>query len=213
MSAIEESKKRIAGRIWQSIGQSGVDVSSVPKQQMDNLVSQIADGVMIEFDAILDEMEPSTAAAQRGPAQPAQPEQQSQPLPPALQAAAQPAGTWVEETLWEGRPFMSLVERYIITNQRVRVITGLVGRNNEDIEMVRVKDVDHTQGLSERILGIGDVALRSGDASRPDVVLRNVKDPAAVHEDRPARDAGIAQAVSIYLRTGDVDGRAIAACP
>jgi uncharacterized membrane protein YdbT with pleckstrin-like domain len=75
-----------------------------------------------------------------------------------------------------------LRERYIVTNERVRIITGLVGRNTEDIEFIRLKDVDHTQGVSERMLNLGDIQLRSADPSKPMAVLRNVTDPDKVHE-------------------------------
>ena len=52
----------------------------------------------------------------------------------------------------------------------------------EDIELVRVQDVDHTQSLGERMTNIGDVIIRSHDPSNPEVILRNVTDPQGVHE-------------------------------
>ncbi len=162
---IQANRDRVVGRIWQAVAQSGVDVSPIPRDQMDRLVASVADGVLHEFDAMLDEI----GAAQT----------RVVGVPTAAPVAGAPVD---EQILWEGRPFLSLVERYVVTNQRVRIITGLVGRANEDIELIRVKDVDHTQGVSERLLSIGDVQLHSVDASRPSAVLRNVKDPQAVHE-------------------------------
>jgi hypothetical protein len=161
---LEAQKARIIGRIWQAIAQSGLDTSAVPKSQLDQLVANVADGVMQEFDAILEE-EGKAGAAPKAPAD-----------------AAANAGDAAEQILWEGRPFMSLVERYIVTSERVRIVSGLIGKGTEDIEMIRLKDVDHTQGISERILGIGDITLHSADATRPTAVLRNVKDPEKVHE-------------------------------
>jgi hypothetical protein len=166
--SIQANHDRVIGRIWQAVAQSGVDVSPIPHDQMDKLVAKVADGVLREFDAMLDEIGAQSVAS---------PSRAAGVAAPAAGAAAAD-----EQILWEGRPFLSLVERYVVTDQRVRIITGLVGRANEDIELIRVKDVDHTQGISERMLGIGDVQLRSVDASRPNVVLRNVKDPQAVHE-------------------------------
>ncbi len=166
---IQANRDRVVGRIWQAVAQSGVDVSPIPRDQMDRLVGGVADGVLHEFDAMLDEID----------AQPAASSTRTAGVLAAAPASAAPAD---EQVLWEGRPFLSLVERYIVTNQRVRIITGLVGRANEDIELIRVKDVDHTQGVSERLLNIGDVQLHSVDASRPSAVLRNVTDPQAVHE-------------------------------
>ncbi len=165
---IQANRDRVVGRIWQAVAQSGVDVSPIPHNQMDKLVAGVADGVLHEFDAMLDEIGAPAASSTRAAG-----------VPTAAPASAAPAD---EQILWEGRPFLSLVERYVVTNQRVRIVTGLVGRVNEDIELIRVKDVDHTQGVSERLLNIGDVQLHSVDASRPVAVLRNVTDPQAVHE-------------------------------
>ena len=167
---IQANHDRVIGRIWRAVAQSGVDVAPIPRDQMDKLVAAVADGVLHEFDAMLDEI--AAAGPARGAGVPAS----------ANAAAAAAAGAADEQVIWEGRPFLSLVERYVVTNQRVRIITGLVGRANEDIELIRVKDVDHTQGISERLLGIGDVQLHSVDATRPSVVLRNVTDPQAVHD-------------------------------
>jgi len=171
----EAQRTRVAGRIWQSITQSGVDVSAVPREQIEMLVNTITEGVLVEMNDLLEQvpLPPEVEAARvMAPAEPAA----------AGPAAGSQGAPGAEVVLWEGRPFLSLVERYVITNQRVRIINGLIGKSHEDIEMIRVKDVDHTQGVGERMLNIGDVFLRSGDASRPSAVLRNVPDPEQVHE-------------------------------
>lgn len=162
MSTVEENKGQIKTRIWQSIAQSGVEVSAIPREQLDTLVDAIAEGVLVAIDDMLDEIglpqRPSTADTVSG-------KQDGQ-----------------EQVLWEGRPFLSLVENYVVTSERVRVVTGLIGKQREDIELVRVQDIDHTQGISERILNIGDIIIRSSDPSDPEIVLRNVRDPEHVHE-------------------------------
>jgi len=84
--------------------------------------------------------------------------------------------------LWEGRPFLSLVESYQLTSERVKIITGLVSRHVENFELIRVQDIDFKQGVSERILNIGDVTIRGHDPSDPVVVLRNVSKPEEVYE-------------------------------
>ena len=160
--SLEAQKTRITARIWQSIAQSGVDVSAVSRDRLDQLVESITAGVMQEFDAMLPELDlPQGAAAL---------------ATPKSEAAGE------EEVLWEGRPFLTLNERYVVTSQRIRIVTGLIGRVHEDIEMIRLRDVDHTQGIGERLLNIGDVLLHSSDATGPSVVLRNVADPEKVHE-------------------------------
>jgi uncharacterized membrane protein YdbT with pleckstrin-like domain len=71
---------------------------------------------------------------------------------------------------------------YQITDERVRLTEGLLGKEREDIELVRIQDIDHKQNLTERMLNIGDVYIRSHDASQPEVVLNNVSNPMEVHE-------------------------------
>ncbi len=77
---------------------------------------------------------------------------------------------------------MSLRVHYKITSERVRLTEGLLGKEREDIELVRIQDVDHKQNLTERMLNIGDVYIRSHDPSHPEVVLQNVTNPMEVHE-------------------------------
>ncbi len=177
--SIEETRARIAARVRQALVESGISWSSAQKQQLDGLAAEIADRVLLEFDTLLETMpQPASRTAQAaGPSLP----------PPAVAAGmaqeapgAQAPGN--EEVLWEGRPFLSIGERYIVTTERVRIVTGVVGKDHEDIELVRVQDVDHTQGIGERILNIGDVVLHSTDRSKPDAMLRNVTNPEQVHE-------------------------------
>ena len=45
-----------------------------------------------------------------------------------------------------------------------------------------VQDIDITQNVSERILGIGDIVVSGADKSTPTIILRNIKDPESVYE-------------------------------
>jgi hypothetical protein len=87
-----------------------------------------------------------------------------------------------ETTLWQGRPFLSLTEQYLITSERVRVISGFLGKERVDIELVRIQDFDQTQTVRERLLNLGDLTVHSHDRSHPVVILNNIADPQAVHE-------------------------------
>lgn len=164
MASLEESKAKITARIWQSIAQSGVEVSAIPKEQMQVLVDSVANGVLLAIDDMLDDI----GLPARGQAQ--------------AVAAVSEVDRPEEGVLWQGRPLLSLVENYIVTTQRIRIVTGLLGKEREDIELVRLQDIDHRQNFGERMLGIGDIIIRSHDPSSPEVVLRNVKDPERVHE-------------------------------
>ncbi|RME58594.1 MAG: PH domain-containing protein, partial [Caldilineae bacterium] len=87
-----------------------------------------------------------------------------------------------EVLLWSGRPYLTIGVRYELTNQRIRVIRGLLGRDYEEIELVRVRDTAVSQHLGERLLNVGDITIISNDPSNPEFVLHNVKDPMDVRE-------------------------------
>ena len=154
---IDKQRAQVIGSIWQAIAQSGVDLTSIPQDQQEKLVGKIADGVMPVMDAILGEALPPTPA-----------EDELEGLD--------------ERILWQGRPFLSLVENYTITTERVKIITGLVSRRVENFELIRVQDIDFKQGMGERMLGIGDINIRGHDPSNPEIVLRNVHKPEEVYE-------------------------------
>ena len=157
---IEQTRASVTGRIWQSIAQSGVDTAAIPRDQLEKLVGTIADDVLLTMNELLEHTEGAPS--------------------PATESVVQSGAE--EQTLWEGRPFLSISEHYLVTTERVRITKGLFGKDREDIELFRVKDIDHTQAMSERMFNIGDITLRSADASDPEIVLRNVANPEQVHE-------------------------------
>ena len=158
--SIDQHRAMLTGRIWQAIAQSGVDLSTLTREQQERLVAAIADGVLVGVDDLLGQIAPA-----------AEPD-----------AAVEPADPAAERTLWEGRPFLSLTERYTVTTERVRIQRGLFGKDFEDIELIRLQDIDRDQSMGERMLNIGDITLRSADPSRPAAMLRNVASPDEVHE-------------------------------
>jgi hypothetical protein len=57
-----------------------------------------------------------------------------------------------------------------------------LGKEYNDIELVRVQEVDFKQTMTERALNLGDIYLTSHDPSHPKAILENVRDPKEVHE-------------------------------
>lgn len=161
--AIEQTRAEVISSIWQAIAQSGVDLKAVPREQQEKLVGKIADNVMVTIDAML---EPAQASEHDQAAAQAQPTQ----------------GEHEEHVLWQGRPFLSMTESYMITTERIKTVKGLLSRGVENFELVRVQDIDIKQGLDERILGIGDLVIRGQDPSNPEIVLRNISKPNEVYE-------------------------------
>jgi hypothetical protein len=162
--SLDQPKTKVVARIWQSIAQSGVSVSSIPQDQLNTLVNAIADGVLVAVDDLFEDAGlPSRQYAQ-------------QELGASLKSDDQ------EQVLWEGRPFLSIATFYQITNQRVRVVRGLLGKERDDIELIRIQDLDLDQSLGERFLNVGDIVIKSSDPTLPEVTLNNVRFASEVHE-------------------------------
>jgi hypothetical protein len=93
-----------------------------------------------------------------------------------------------ERVLWEGRPSrlwsprMALMNRYKLTNQRLMVEFGFIGKTTEEVELYRVTDVGVKQHPLERVTNMGDVYIASGDTSTPVKYLHNVAEPERIKD-------------------------------
>jgi hypothetical protein len=166
MSSPEELRAKIMARIWQAIAKQGITSAQIAQDKLDALANDIADGVMVEIGAIA---EGSSQVKGSTP----------------VQRSAAVLGTQApveEQILWEGRPLLSLTVRYVVTTQRIRIITGLLSRDREDIELIRIQDLDQRQKFGQRLLGIGTVFVDSADPSTPHFTLKNIRHPLEVHE-------------------------------
>ena len=154
---IEHTRAEVISSVWQAVAQSGVDLSAVSPDQQETLVSKIADNVMLTIDGLLDEGAVDEPQAEIVEGQ-------------------------EEDFIWKGRPFLSLVESYLITSERIKIVTGLIGREVENFELIRIQDIDYKQGMHERVFGIGDITIMGHDPSDPKFVMRNVSNPEEVYE-------------------------------
>jgi hypothetical protein len=155
--SIDQTRAQVISSVWQAIAQSGVDLSSVPQEQQEKLVGKIVDSLLMAVNAIMEEEEPLTVEEDE-------------------------VDENDEKVLWKGRPFLSLVENYTVTNERLKIITGLMARHVENFELIRIQDIDFKQGMTERMFGIGDITIRGHDPSNPEIKLRNVSKPEEVYE-------------------------------
>jgi hypothetical protein len=165
---IDKIRAQLVSSIWQSVAQSGVDLSTISQEDQEKLVRGITDRVMVTMNSMLDEVVQTEAQ-----------------IPPAAKveiSQEEPGAEHDEVVIWEDRPFMSLVEKYILTNERIKIVHGLLSRQVENFELVRVQDIDFKQNVGERVLGIGDISIRGHDPSTPVITLRNVQNPEEVYE-------------------------------
>lgn len=153
---IAEARARIKARAWRNLAQSELDVKDYDQNVLDDIISLVSDAALLELDEGLAATSDKTAGESFSDSD--------------------------EKVLWEGRPFLSLNTHYVITSERIRIVEGMLGKDREDVELVRVQDVDQSQSVSERLLNIGDLHIQSHDRSHPTITLRNIKDPLQVHE-------------------------------
>ena len=155
--SIEKQREKVIESILEGIKESQVDLGNVSGENQDILAAEIADRVMVTIDGMLDENLETGAGDSVDNGQD-------------------------EVLLWQGRPFLSMVERFVLTSERVKIVRGLLSRDVENFELIRFQDIDYKQGVHERVLGVGDITIRGHDISEPKIVLRNVKDPEQVYE-------------------------------
>lgn len=156
-----QTKDRIQARVWKAIAKSEIDLSAIPKEDLESLVETVTDAAILELDNEIDDTVSSDEAA----AERYYPEAENDE----------------EHTIWRGRPLLSISQHYVITSERVRIIKGILGKDRQDIELIRVQDIDITQTIRERALNVGDLVIHSHDSSAPVVVLNNVRDPETIH--------------------------------
>jgi uncharacterized membrane protein YdbT with pleckstrin-like domain len=81
-----------------------------------------------------------------------------------------------------GLPFLGR-QRIALTDERVTVAQGFWTKTRDDIEIFRIRDVVSKQSVWHRMLGIGDVVIKSMEGRTEEThVLRGVPDPVAVSE-------------------------------
>lgn len=63
---------------------------------------------------------------------------------------------------------------YELTSQRFIHTSGILVRTTDRIDVIDIDDVSYTQGIIQRMLGVGAVKLVSKDRSHPQLVLRGI---------------------------------------
>jgi uncharacterized membrane protein YdbT with pleckstrin-like domain len=72
--------------------------------------------------------------------------------------------------------------RYTLTTQQLIHESGILRRDNNRIETLMMNDIAYSQTLLQRLVGVGDIKILSGDTSHPTFVLRGIDDVDGVTE-------------------------------
>ena len=72
--------------------------------------------------------------------------------------------------------------RYRLTTQRIFKEVGLIRRNVNEVELIRVDDVSVSQGILQRVFNVGKVTVISTDSTDPRLEIDGIENPLQVKE-------------------------------
>ena len=87
---------------------------------------------------------------------------------------------WKDRKRYFGMPLS--FTRYSMSEDRLFTSVGFLNIKDDEVLLYRVRDIDTSRSLWQRIFGVGTVTVVSSDKTMPNLVLKNVKDPLFVKE-------------------------------
>ena len=87
---------------------------------------------------------------------------------------------WKDRKRYFGMPIS--FTRYALSEDRLFISVGLLNIKDDEVLLYRVRDIDTSRTLWQRIFGVGTVTVMSSDKSMPNLVLKNIKDPVRIKE-------------------------------
>ena len=87
---------------------------------------------------------------------------------------------WKDRKRYLGMPLS--FTRYAMSEDRLFTSVGFLNIKDDEVLLYRVRDIDTSRNLWQRIFGVGTVTVMSSDKSMPNLVLKNIKDPVMVKE-------------------------------
>jgi len=94
--------------------------------------------------------------------------------------AANPEIIWKDRKRYFGLPLS--FTRYSLSDDRLFLSVGFLNIRDEEVLLYRIRDINTTRSLWQRLFGVGTVTVVSSDKTMPTIVLKNVKDPMTVKE-------------------------------
>ena len=87
---------------------------------------------------------------------------------------------WKDRKRYFGLPLS--FTRYALSDDRLFTSVGFLNIKDDEILLYRVRDIDTSRSLWQRLFGVGTIVVASSDKSMPNLVLKNIKDPVFVKE-------------------------------
>lgn len=90
------------------------------------------------------------------------------------------------EVIWKDRKrFLGMplsFTRYAITEDRLFLSVGFLNIRDEEVLLYRIRDINTSRTLWQRLFGVGTVTVISSDKSLPTLVMKNIKRPIQIKE-------------------------------
>ena len=87
---------------------------------------------------------------------------------------------WQDRKRWLGMPLT--FTRYSLSEDRLFQSVGFLNIKDSELLLYRVRDIDTSRSLWQRVFGVGTVTVMSSDKTTPTLELKNIKNPMAVKE-------------------------------
>jgi uncharacterized membrane protein YdbT with pleckstrin-like domain len=71
---------------------------------------------------------------------------------------------------------------YRLTTERMTITRGVFSRQSEDIQLVRIEDVEYSQSFIQRLLNVGTIRVLSTDKTKPELDMHGIDNPAQFKE-------------------------------
>ncbi len=87
---------------------------------------------------------------------------------------------WKDRKRYLGMPIS--FTRYRLSEDRLFLSVGFLNIRDEEILLYRIRDIQTTRTLWQRIFGVGTVSIVSSDQTAPTLMLKNIKRPLEIKE-------------------------------
>ena len=112
---------------------------------------------------------------------------------------------WKDRKRFWGMPLS--FTRYAMSEDRLFLSVGFLNVKDEEVLLYRIRDINTSRTLWQRLLGVGTITVVSSDKSMPSAILKNIKRPMKVKEllHRQVEDMKIRRRVRFgeIMATGD----------
>ena len=87
---------------------------------------------------------------------------------------------WKDRKRYFGLPLS--FTRYAMSEDRLFLSVGFLNIKDEEVLLYRIRDINTSRSLWQRLFGVGTISVVSSDKTLPTLVLQNVKKPLDVKE-------------------------------